>query len=131
MNELIVFGELHKYINSLGPMKCTMAAKSLSLGYKPISFSGAFKKFATLYGDKKYHCLILHVDPGNPESTKGKAIQKEVQEILNFEIKEMRNFVLKKHEVYVPFEIIDSKEKMELLKVTIKCIYEILFKKKF
>ncbi|PGS55773.1 hypothetical protein [Bacillus sp. AFS041924] len=128
MSELIVFGELHKYLNSLSPMKCTMAAKSLSLGYKPISFSGASKKFATLYGDKNYQCLILHVDPGNPDSTWGKAVQKEVQQILNFEIKEMRNFRLKKHEVYVPFEVIDSKEKMELLKAIIKNIYEIFFR---
>lgn len=128
MNEWIVFGELHKYLNSLGPMKCTMAAKSLSIGYKPISFIGAFKKFATLYGDKKYYCLILHVDPGNPESTRGKSVQKEVQQILNFEIKEKRNFLLKKHEVYVPFEIIDSKEKMDLLKAFIKNKYGILFR---
>ena len=85
-------------------------------------------KFATLYGDKKYYCLILHVDPGNPESTRGKSDQKEVQKILKFEIKEMRNFLLKKHEVYVPFELIDSKEKMERLKVFIKNKYEMFFR---
>ncbi|SFD75816.1 hypothetical protein [Bacillus sp. UNCCL81] len=128
MNELIVFSELHKYLNGLGPMKCTMAAKSLSLGYKPITFSGASTKFATLNGEKKYHCLILHVDPGNPESSRGKSIQKEVQQILNFEIKEMRNFLLKKHEIYVPFEVIDSKEKMELLKAIIKNVFKIFFR---
>ncbi|UPM53651.1 hypothetical protein [Gottfriedia acidiceleris] len=100
----------------------------MSIGYKPISLIGAFKKFATLYGDKKYHCLIHHVDSGNPESTRGKPVQKEVQQILNFEIKEKRNFLLKKHEVYVPFEIIDSKEKMDLLKAFIKNKYGILFR---
>lgn len=124
MNELLVFGELHKYLNSLGPMVCTIAGKSLSLGYKPMTFRGASKKFATLYGDKKYSCLILHVDPGNPDSTKGKEIQKEVQVILKFDIREMRKFVLKKHEVFIPFEVINSKEKMELLKVFIKQQYE-------
>jgi hypothetical protein len=40
MNELLVFSELHKYLNSLGPMICKMAAKSLSLGYKPHYFGG-------------------------------------------------------------------------------------------
>jgi hypothetical protein len=40
MNELQVFSELHKYLNSLGPMEFTLAPKSLTLGYKPISFNG-------------------------------------------------------------------------------------------
>jgi hypothetical protein len=92
MNELLVLGELHKYLNSLGPMDCTIAAKSLSLGYRSISFRGASTKFATLFGDKKYQCLILHVDPGNPESVKGKIAQREIKEVLKFDIKEMRNF---------------------------------------
>jgi len=126
MNELLVLGELHKYLNSLGPMDCTIAAKSLSLGYRPISFRGASNKFATLYGDKKYQCLILHVDPGNPESVKGKIAQREIQEVLKFDIKEMRNFPLKKHEVFIPFELIDSKEKMELLKTFIKNQYDVI-----
>lgn len=124
MNELLVFGELHKYMNSLGPMEYTLPAKSLSLGYKPISFRGALKKFATLHGDKRYLCLILHVDPGNPESTKGKIVQKQIQKILNFDIKEMRSFQLKKHEVFIPFEVIDGKGKLELLKAFIKEQFE-------
>lgn len=109
-------------------MVCTPAEKILSLGYKPLSFRVASKKFATLYGDKKYHCLILHVDPGNPESVKGKIVQEEIQEILKFGIKEMRNFQLKKHEVFIPFEVIDSKEKMERLKAFIEKQYEIFLK---
>ena len=121
MNELLVFGELHKYLNGLGPMVYNLAPKSLSVGYKPkFSYGHINKKFATLYGDKKYQCLILHVDPGNPESIKGKMVQKEIQEILIFDIKEMRNFQLKKHEVYVPIEVIDSNEKMKVLKAFIK-----------
>ncbi|MGE7666645.1 hypothetical protein ACQKMN_13130 [Ureibacillus composti] len=116
MNELLVLGELHKFLNALGPMECTIAPKSLSLGYKPITLRGKSNKFATLYGDKKYRCLILHVDPGNPESEKGKLIQKEVQQLLSYDIKEMRNILLKKHEVFIPFEVVDSNEKMKLLK---------------
>lgn len=125
MNELLVFGELHKYLNSLGFIECTIANKSLSLGYKPITIRGASKKFATLYGDKRYRCLILHVDPGNPESAKGKIIQKEIQKILNFDIGQMRTFKLKKHEVFIPFEVIDTKEKMGILKDFIAIQYKI------
>jgi hypothetical protein len=125
MNELLVLGELHKYLNGLGPMVCTLPAKSLSLGYRPNSFGRPYKRFATLNGDKKYQCLILHVDPGNPESVKGKIVQKEIQEILKFNLNEMRNFQSKNHEVYVPFEIIDSKEKMKELKAFINTHYEI------
>ncbi|MCH6267543.1 hypothetical protein [Neobacillus citreus] len=116
MNELQVFSELHKFLNGLGEMNCTLAPKSLSLGYIPLRFGRRFSKFATLYGEKRYNCLILHVDPGNPESIKGKMIQKEIQELFHFEIKEMRSFALKKHEVFIPFEIIDTKEKLEQLK---------------
>jgi hypothetical protein len=32
MNELLVFSELHKFLNALGPMNCTIAPKSLSIG---------------------------------------------------------------------------------------------------
>lgn len=124
MNELLVIGDLHKYINSLGPMRYTLAEKSLILGYKPISFRGSSSKFVTLHGAKSYRCVIIHVDPGNPESMKGKTIQKEIQDILIFNISEMRNIPLKKHEVYIPFEVIDSKEKMKLLKAFIKKHYE-------
>ena len=116
MSELLILGELHKFLNSLGPMDCTIAPKSLSLGYRPITFLGRNHKFATLYGDKKYQCLILHVDPGKPESTKGKTAQKEIQRLINFDIANMRRFTLKKHEVYIPFEVLDSKEKMSIVK---------------
>lgn len=85
-------------------MECTIAPKSLSIGYKPISYWGRFSKFATLYGDKKYHCLILRVDPGNPKSTLGKIVQKEIQQLLSFDISEMRNILLKKYEVFIPLK---------------------------
>lgn len=124
MNELQVFSTLHKYLNNLGPMEFALAPKSLTLGYKPVIYWGARTKFATLYGEKKYNCLILHVDPGNPESTKGKAIQKEVQQLIDFDIREIRKLQLKKHEVFIPFEVIDSKEKMDLLKTFVKVQYE-------
>ncbi|WP_423798151.1 hypothetical protein [Neobacillus sp. SAB-20_R2A] len=125
MNELQVFSELHKFLNGLGEMTYTLPAKSLSLGYTPQRFGRRYSKFATLYGEKRYNCLILHVDPGNPESMKGKIIQKEIQELLHFEIKELRSFALKKHEVFIPFEIIDTKEKLEQLKDIVSKQYKI------
>ncbi|MEH7378881.1 hypothetical protein V7138_00145 [Bacillus sp. JJ1533] len=82
-------------------------------------------KFATLYGEKRYSCLILHVDPGNKESLKGKEIQKGIQKLLDFEIEKMRSFALKKHEIYVPFEVINTKEKLELVKGFVREQYEV------
>jgi hypothetical protein len=43
-------------------------------------------------------------------------IQKEIQELLNFDIKKMRSFTLKKHEVLIPLKVINSKESIEILK---------------
>ncbi|MDP4085271.1 MAG: hypothetical protein Q8934_11745 [Bacillota bacterium] len=116
MNELQVFSELHKFLCGIGRMNITLPAKSLTIGYKPIRFGGGIPKFATLYGEKRYNCLILHVEPGNLESLKGKMIQKEIQQLLHFDIQEMRSFVLKKHEVYIPFEVVNTKETLNLLK---------------
>lgn len=116
MNELQLFSQLHKFLNSLGTMEYTLAPKTLTLGYKPRHFGVRSTKFATLYGEKNYNCLILHVDPGNKESVRGEMIQKEVHELLHFNIKELRGFALKKHEVYIPFEVIDTKEKLVDLK---------------
>lgn len=116
MNELQVFSELHKFLNGLGPMEYTLAPKSLTLGYKPVRFATKRQKFATLYGEKRYNCLILHVDQGNQESIKGKIIQKDIQQLLHFDIEEMRGIALKKNEVYIPFEVIKTKEIIEILK---------------
>lgn len=127
--QIKVFSELHKFLNNLGPMECTLAAKNLTMGYKPRHFGRAFSRFATLYGEKRYSCLILHVDPGNKESVKGKIIQKEIQVLLGYDIKEMRGFALKRHEVYIPFEVIGKKQRMEILKEFIRKQYEIFIKK--
>jgi len=109
-------------------MEVAIPESSFAPGYNRLGWRGK-RKFATLHGDKKYQYLILHVDPGNPESTKGKTIQKEIQEILKFDIKEMRSFSLKKHEVYIPLECIDSKKNFELLKCFIKKLYGVAYRK--
>jgi hypothetical protein len=130
MNELQVFSQLHKFLNALGAMEYTLAPKSLTLGYKPIRFGyGKMPKFATLYGEKRYNCLILHVDPGNQDSNKGKMVQKEIQQLLHFDIQAMRSFELKKHEVFIPFEVIDTKGKMELLKEFVQKQYETIVRR--
>ena len=116
MNELQLISDLHKYINTLGAMEYTLAPKNLILGYKPINFWGGRPKFATLHGEKRYRCLILHVDPGNKNSAKGEMVQQQIQGILHFDIRVMRTFPLKSNEVYVPLEAIDSKENLQLLK---------------
>jgi len=128
MNELLVFGDLHKYLCKLGQIEVAIPGSSFALGDNRLGWRGK-RRFATLHGDKKYQYLILHVDPENPESTKGKTIQKEIQEILKFDIKEMRSFSLKKHEVYIPLECIDSKKNFELLKCFIKKLYEVAYRK--
>jgi len=128
MNELLIFGDIHKYLCKLGQVEVTIPGSSFALGYNRLGWRGK-RRFATLHGDKKYQCLILHVDQGNPESTKGKTIQKEIQEILKFDIKEMRSFSLKKHEVYISLECIDSKKNFELLKCFIKKLYEVAYRK--
>jgi hypothetical protein len=51
-------------------------------------------------------------------------IQDEIHQLLHFEIQEIRGFTLKKHEVYIPFEVIDSIEKINLLKVIVQKLYE-------
>jgi hypothetical protein len=77
-------------------MEYSVAPKSLTLGYKPIRFLRNRYKFATLYGEKRYNCLIIHVEPGNKESINGKIIQKEIQQILHFDIQDIRSFAFKK-----------------------------------
>jgi len=130
MNELQVLAELHKFLNSLGPMQISLPSKNFTIGYTPRTFWGQQIKFATVNGDKKYQCLTLHVDPGNPESTKGKTIQKEVHQLFQFDINELRTIKLKKHEIYIPFEVINSKEKMNILKDIIHKQFEIVMANK-
>lgn len=122
--ELQVMEALHKHLTSLGMVQFTLAPKSLVIGYKAYTFYGKpLPKFATLHGAKKYRCLVLHVDAGNPDSTMGKVYQKKVQEILQFKIEEVRKITLKNHEAYIPFEVIDSKEKLTYVKELVEQLF--------
>ncbi|WP_093041435.1 hypothetical protein [Thalassobacillus cyri] len=47
------------------------------------------------------------MEPGNPDSIIGKEKQREVQEVLDFDIRNYRSHLLKRHEVDIPFEMLD------------------------
>lgn len=123
MNELMVFSDLYKFLGSLGPMRISMTGKTLSIGFTPMKFAGKMAKFATLNGEKNQRCLILHVDAGNPNSTKGLEIQSNVQSILGFDIQEMRKFKRKNHEVYIPLEVLTEDGNLKVAKEIIQNEY--------
>lgn len=83
---------IHRYLNALPNTKYYDSSKSPSIGYK--NNSHRFK-FATLHGGGSYQSLVLHIEPGNRDTTLGKELQKEIQELLGFEISEIRNHCLK------------------------------------
>jgi len=125
MSELLVMESLHKHMASLGAMQHSLAPKSFVIGYKPLTYYGKpLPKFATLHGGKKYRCLVLHVDAGKPSSTKGKEIQKVVQGELQFDIASCRKMPLKAQETYIPFEVLDSKAKLDFVKEIITSLYD-------
>lgn len=129
MNNLIPFNDLHQYLSSFD-ITYTMAAKSLILSYQPRSFAyGVQPRFAALHGAKSYQCLILYVAPKNNTSTLGVEMQKKVEELLFFNLKEMRRFKVKNNEVVIPLEVIDTKEKLNSVKEVIAQVYRIRTKK--
>ncbi|MFJ5770287.1 hypothetical protein [Psychrobacillus sp. NPDC093180] len=123
MNNLIVFSELHQYFSNFD-MRLTIAEKNLIIGYKPFSYAGMQPKFATLHGSKNYQCLILHVAPGDKETDLGEQLQQQIQEQLAFDIAKLRKFKLKNNELYIPLEVVDTKEKMNILKEFILQCFE-------
>lgn len=80
------------------------ANKSPVIGY----YKENQRKFATLHGGGSLQSLILHVDPGYPDSTMGKQKQIEAQTRLDFKIEEIRKHKLKKYEAYIPLEKLES-----------------------
>lgn len=101
---------IHRYLISLPNTKYDDSAKSPSIGYK--NNNHRFK-FATLHGGGSYQSLVLHIEPGNRDTTLGKELQKDIQELLGFEISESRNHCLKTNEVYIPLEKLDSLNPIE------------------
>jgi hypothetical protein len=102
----MVAEHIHHYIISLPNTSYDDSAKSSPIiGYKR---NEQKYKFATLHGGRPYESLILHVAPGKRNTTLGKEIQKEIQEILEFKISTIRTHILKSNEVYIPLEKIGS-----------------------
>ncbi|MFG6116049.1 hypothetical protein ACGTN9_12775 [Halobacillus sp. MO56] len=97
-------GHLHCAIIKLPGVEYDASAQGPTIGYR---VSGQKFKFATLHGGKAYQSLVLHMEPGNPDSNIGKVKQREVQKVLDFDILHCRSHLLKRHEVYIPFEKLD------------------------
>lgn len=123
MNELMVFTDLYKFLGALGPMRISMTGKTFSVGFTPMRFAGKVAKFATLNGEKNHQCLILHVDAGNPTSTRGEVVQDAIQMTLGFDIQQMRKFKRKNHEAYIPLEVLTNTKRLEAAKELIENEY--------
>ncbi|SDZ80654.1 hypothetical protein SAMN05421743_101273 [Thalassobacillus cyri] len=95
---------LHCALIKLPGVKYDASAQGPTIGYR---VNGQTFKFATLHGGKAYQSLVLHMEPGNPVSAIGKEKQREIQEVLDFDIRKCRSHLLKRHEVYIPFEKLD------------------------
>ena len=112
--------KIHSYFIQLQETEFDDSAKAPSIGYKRRNQK---YKFATLHGGNSYQLLVLHVDPGNLRTTLGKEKQKEIQQVLSFDIGTIRNHTLKPHEVYIPLEKIDSINPLESIKDLINYAY--------
>jgi len=110
--------KIHEYLSNLPGVTCKDAKKEPVVGYK----KEKQRKFATLHGGS-LQSLILHVDPGFPNSTIGKEKQIDVQDKLVFNIQKLRSHKRKKHEVYIPLEKLDRDNPYEIIKDLIDYAY--------
>ena len=101
---------IHDHLLQLSGVSFMDAAKAPVIGFYR---KDQRYKFATLHGGS-LQSLILHVDPGHPNSTIGRQKQIDAQTRLDFDIRKLRKHKLKRHEVYLPLEKFDL-EKMEEL----------------
>ncbi|WP_085507168.1 hypothetical protein [Thalassobacillus devorans] len=100
----IIAEHLHRALTKMDGVEYDDSAQGPTIGYR---LKRQTFQFATLHGGKAYQSLVLHMDPGNPDSRIGKEKQREVQKVLDFDIASCRNHLLKRHEVYIPFEKLD------------------------
>ncbi|SET57336.1 hypothetical protein SAMN05216389_11542 [Oceanobacillus limi] len=120
-NEIEIAVEIHTYLLQLPGVEYDESANGPTIGYKHIDQTF---KMATMHGGAEYQSLVLHVDPDNRLSTLGKKIQKEIEEILNFDIKQLRTHPLKANEVYIPLEKLDYQDPISRIKEIIHETYE-------
>lgn len=111
--EKSVAEKIHSYLIQLPGTEITDHAKGPTIGYRMKHQSN---KFATLHGGKSYQSLVIHVDPGNPNSILGKIKQEDIQKLLAFDISEIRKHPLKKHEVFIPLEKLDNVQPLKSIK---------------
>lgn len=125
-NKLLFFTEksiaqnIHNYITLLENIEFNDCSKSPIIGYKRKKVP---YKFATLHGGKSYQSLVLHVDPGNRCTTKGKELQKRIQNELAFNIEAIRKHVIKSNEVYIPLEKLLNENTIDTIKKFILYAY--------
>ncbi|WP_051353064.1 hypothetical protein [Thalassobacillus devorans] len=100
----IIAEHLHRALIKLQDVEYDDSAQGPTIEYR---VSGQKFKFGTLHGGRAYQSLVLHMDPGNPDSTIGREKQREIQKVLDFDIRYCRTHLLKGHEVYIPFEKLD------------------------
>jgi hypothetical protein len=103
--------EIHNYLLQLPGVSFKEAAKEPVIGYYK---ENQRYKFATLHGGS-LQSLILHVDPGYPNSTIGREKQIEAQTRLEFDVQKIRKHRLKRHEVYLPLEKLDLEQIEDLI----------------
>jgi len=111
---------IHNYITQLVNTEHNDSSKSPIIGYKRKEFP---YKFATLHGGRSYQSLILHVDPGNRSTTRGKDFQKRIQSELAFDIVAIRKHVIKSNEVYIPLEMLLNENSIDTIKQFILYAY--------
>lgn len=111
--------KLHSYLMGLPNVIVDDSAKALSIGYY---VEGQKYKFATLVATS-YQSLVLHVNPGDRGTEKGKEIQEKIQGILKFDISSIRSHVLKSNEVYIPLEKLGSLNPVENIREFIEYAY--------
>lgn len=97
--------KIHAYLIQIPGTEVFDHAKGPTIGYK---MKHQPYKFATLHGGKSYQSLVVHVDPGKPNSIVGKIKQEDIQKLLAFDINEIRKHSIKKHEVFIPLEKLDN-----------------------
>ncbi|MED4689670.1 hypothetical protein [Peribacillus frigoritolerans] len=112
--------KIHNYLIQFKDVDFNDNARTPIIGYKR---RNQRYKFATLHGGNSYQSLVLHVDPGTRVTTVGKIKQKEIQELLLFNISKIRGHEFKTNEVYLPLEKFDDLDSIGKIKSLIHFAY--------
>lgn len=111
--------KLHSYLMGLPHVITDDSAMVPSIGYY---VKGQKFKFATLVA-ASYQSLVLHVNPGDRSTKLGKELQREIQRLLEFDIRSIRKHTLKANEVYIPLEKLEGTDLVESIRKYIEYAY--------